>query len=187
MHLEQASLCPHGPYAVNCIGSAQTTQYSSIYTDCQHKAATSTGSNAMLCAGAHTSMHTPIRLLLRGLSTAFAQAGPAHHSMAAFSGNIALSHCCTCNRALQPERPFRQTRTHFLCRARLETPHEQASEESAQHTPVSRRQAVLAAAAAVVLPSLSLPVAAETFGPAPPGACEVVRGQVVNIDAVSAE
>ena len=35
-HLEQASLCPQGPYPVNWIGSAQTAQHSSITTKCRH-------------------------------------------------------------------------------------------------------------------------------------------------------
>ena len=165
-HLEQASLCPQGPYPVNWIGSAQTAQYSSMV---------GTMSRKCLCRQIRVyekPVHLP--LLTLGLrcdnqrATVLSLCQTYIDSMSWYTGQWYCSQPCACkapfSRFASPHIP----RKPVHCCVQPEKSHEHADHQSQQRNTLGRRQAVLSAAAAIVFPTLPFSAHARVDAP-PPG------------------
>ena len=155
-HLEQASLCPQGPYPTNWIGSAHTAQHSSIEadakTDCQP---TPTGQ------AKSTTFHLPAT---KEASLALASCAS---KMSAFSGHTICSRPCGCRAPFSRPAAAQFSRKPLQCRAQQDQTPRQASDHYEQRDGLGRRQAILSATAAILVPML--PVSASAKIEAPPG------------------
>jgi len=179
MHLEQASLCPQGPYAVNWIGSAQTAQYSSIG---------SIPPTAVNCFRerevlVQTLWHAARRFISDKalVSTALNELHCASN-MSAFSCHTAFAQSCKCNSAFWRERHSQPSRKPLLCRALSDETQRLANDQQIHREHLSRRQAILSAAAVIVLPTLSLPASAKAPTP-PPGKPQMFGSSPVSLTA----
>lgn len=155
-HLEQASLCPHGPYPTNWIGSAHTAQYSSIETDAKTDC-----QPTPTCKAKSATFHLPAT---KEVSLTLASSAS---KMSAFSGHISCSRPCGCRAPFSRPAAAQISRKSLHCRAQQDQTPRQASDHIEQPDCLGRRQAILSAAAAILVPML--PVSASAKIEAPPG------------------
>lgn len=88
--------------------------------------------------------------------------------MAALSSFTSSAHVCNCSAPFGIVRCAKPSRKPLLCRAVSDETRHLANDQQAHRDHLSRRQAILSAAALVTLPTLSFPACAQSPGP-PPG------------------
>ncbi len=94
--------------------------------------------------------------------------------MAALSSFTSSAHACNCAAPFGTARCAKPSRKPLLCRAVSDETRHLANDQQAHRDHLSRRQAMLSAAAVIALPTLSFPACAQSPGP-PPGVFQVLQ------------